>query len=82
MQRRQNFLYFAQNEKKIDCEFKVKIDGKKLIPSDFIKYLCIYIDCHLDWSFHTNVLSPNLSHTVGILSKLRHYLTQTKLKQS
>ena len=58
----------------IDYDIKVKIDGKKLIPSRFIKYLGLYIDCHLDWSIHVNVLSSKLSRATGMLSKVRHYI--------
>ena len=57
----------------------MKINGKKLIPVNYIKYLGLYIDCHLDWSFHTNILSTKLSRAVGILSKVRYYVPKDVL---
>ena len=72
-------LIFCSKQRKISYDIKVKINGKKLIPVNHIKYLGVYIDCHLDWTFHTNILSTKLSRAVGILSKVRHYVPKEVL---
>ena len=41
-------IIFRSKWKKIDYDIKIKMNGKKLIPSPFVKYLGLYIDCHLD----------------------------------
>ena len=60
-------LIFRSKQRKINYDIKVKINGKKLIPVNHIKYLGLYIDSHLDWSFHTNILSTKLSRALGML---------------
>ena len=55
-------------------ELKIKIDGKKLVPSKFVKYLGVLIDCHIKWNFHIVELKTKLSRAVGMLSKIRHYV--------
>ena len=40
-------IIFRDPRKKCSADLKIKIDGKKLVPCDFAKYLGIQIDCHL-----------------------------------
>ena len=58
------------------CKFKlkIKIDGQKLNPSIYVKYLGVLIDQHLSWKYQVNELSTKLSRTIGMLSKIRHYV--------
>ena len=42
-------LLFRHPNKKLNYDLKIKIDGKKITPSDSVKYLGITIDCHLNW---------------------------------
>ena len=42
-------IIFRDPRKKTEFELKIKIDGKKIFPSKFVKYLGIYLDCHLSW---------------------------------
>ena len=60
-------------------DIKIKIDGNKLEPTTHVKYLGILIDSHLNWKFYIDDLSIKLSHTVGMLAKIRHYVTQRTL---
>ena len=53
-------------------EISIKLNGKKLIPVNSVKYLGMYIDKHLSWDTHIFHLSQKLSRANGILSKLRH----------
>ena len=50
----------------------IKLDGKKLVPVDYIKYLGIYIDKHLAWDYHVHDLCKKLSRANCVLSKLRY----------
>ena len=54
-------------------DISIKLNGKKLKPVDYVKYLGLYIDKHLSWNFHVMQLSKKLSRANGILSKLRYY---------
>ena len=43
----------------------------------YAKYLGLIVDCHLtmNWKKHVHELSENISRGIGILSKLRHFVT-------
>ena len=55
------------------------MDGKRLFPSKYVKYLGILIDSHLNWCYHTDLLATKLSHSIGMLSKIRHYVSKNTL---
>ena len=67
-------------EKKIDFDLKIKIDGKKITPCNSVKYLGIFIDCHLNWNTHITQLTTKLSRATGMLSKIRYYVNKDTLK--
>ena len=50
----------------------IKMNGLKLSPVDYIKYLGMYIDKFLNWNVHLYELSKKLSRANGIISKLRY----------
>jgi len=72
-------LVFRHPKKKIEFDLKIKIDGKIIIPSTYVKYLGIYIDCHLNWKYHVDELSTKLSRANGMLAKIRHYVSYLTL---
>ncbi len=73
-------IIFRDPKKKINFDPKIMIDGKKLIPCKFVKYLGIIIDEHLNWHAHATALSSRLSRAIGMLSKIRHYVTFETLR--
>ena len=73
-------IIFKHPNKKINYNFKIKIDGKKIIPSKFIKYLGVLIDCNLNWSHHIDVLATKLSRANGMLMKIRHFVSPNTLR--
>jgi hypothetical protein len=52
---------------------------KKLIRKDYIKYLGIMLDDTISWRYHTPYICSRISRGIGILSKLRHYLSIKQL---
>ena len=73
-------IIFRDPRKKIKHDLKIKINGKKLTPCSSVKYLGIYIDEHLNWNTHLAELRPKLSRAVGMLSKLRYYVSAETLR--
>ena len=67
-------LIFRHPNKPINYNLKIKIDGKKIIPSKYVKYHGILIDSHLNWEFQSEILSTKLTQAIGMLSKIRHYV--------
>ena len=72
-------LIFRDPRKKITFDLKIKIDGKKIIPCTSVKYLGIFIDCHLNWHCHKTELSVKLSRAIGMLCKIRYYVNKETL---
>ena len=67
-------LIFQSKYKNIDySKTSIKLNGIRLLPSDHVKYLGIFIDNNLSCDYNTIQLSIKLSRTNGILSKLRHF---------
>ena len=59
---------------------KIKVDGKRVIPSKFVKYLGIYIDNHLSWHQQEINLRSRLARAAGMLSKIRYYVSFETLR--
>jgi hypothetical protein len=72
-------IIFRHPNKKINYDLKIKVNGKRLQMSPYVKYLGIYIDEHLNWSHHTDILSAKLGRANGMLAKIRHYVDEKTL---
>ena len=69
-------IFFRSSRHSLDYDkLSIKMNGYKLTPVDYIKYLGMYIDKHLDWNQHLQELTKKLSRANGILSKLRYNTT-------
>ena len=65
-------VVFQRQNTKLKNSFKVKLDGKRLFPTSFVKYLGILQDEHLTWSPQISHVQMKLNQAIGILSKLRY----------
>ena len=61
-------------------QFKIKINGHKILPTDNIKYLGFYLDSTLSGKYHCDILTSKLKRANGMLSKIRHYVPKEELK--
>ena len=73
-------LVFRDPRRKIDFDLKIKIDGKKVVPSKFVKYLGIYLDNFLSWRQQEQDMRSRLNRAAGMLCKIRHYVNFDTLK--
>ena len=73
-------IIFRNPKKQINYDPKIKINGKKLVPSQSVKYLGIILDPNLTWSPHVDSLSAKLSRATGMLAKTRHYVSENTLR--
>ena len=73
-------LIFRDPRKQMTFDLKIKIDGKKILPCTSVKNLGIYIDCHLNWQTHRTELSVKLSRAIGMLCKIRYYVSKETLR--
>ena len=59
---------------------KIKMNGHRIIPSKYIKYLGVFLDENLNGRFHCRDLAKKLKRANGMLCKARHYIQFTDLK--
>ena len=74
--KKSELLLFHPSRKPSTFEFKVKINGSRLYPSDSVKYLGIIFDSGFNWGPHISLVCKRLSRANGMLSKLRHYVSR------
>ena len=65
------YLLF-NSHKPPDWDFVVKLCGKRILPSNHIKYLGILIDSDLKFGPHINAIATKLKNANCILARLRH----------
>ena len=73
-------LLFKHPNKKINHEFRIKMNGKRLHPSKYVKYFGVLIDSHFNFSFHINSIATKLTRSIGMIAKIRHYVTKDTLR--
>ena len=56
----------------------MKLDGKRVHQSKYVKYLGILIGPHLNWNY-TKMLPPKRSRAVVMLTKIRHWVSTENL---
>ena len=71
-----NFILFHSSKLKPNQSLRIKIDDTPIKQVDSTKYLGITFDSNLTWKSHVNELCLKLSKTVGILSKVRHFVNK------
>ena len=60
---------------------KLKLNSRNIEEKNYIKYLGICIDKNLNWAPHIQHINSKISKNLGILFRLRHFLTLNTLKQ-
>ena len=64
-------VIFRPRKLKKDHSFKFKLDGKRLVPAHFVKYLEVLIDEHIPWNKQAALIKMRFNRAIGMLSKLR-----------
>ena len=68
-------IIFKSNQKKLEGDLKIKLCGKRLYPTESVKYLGVKIDANLTWQHHDNDLSIKLNRDNALLFKMRKYVS-------
>ena len=68
-------IIFKSKQKKLEGELKIKLFGKRLYPTENVKYLGAKIDANLTWQDHVNDLSIKLNRGNALLLKRRKYVS-------
>ena len=71
---------FRSAKKQLDFGLKLRLNGKRLYPTNSVKYLGVKIDEHWTWKSQIDGISTKLNKSNAILSKVRHFVDQKTLK--
>ena len=71
---------FKSKQKKLEGDLKIKLCGKRLYPTESVKYLGVKIDTNLTWQHHVNDLSIKLNRANALLFKIRKYVSPKILR--
>ena len=80
-----HFVIFRPYQKQLDYTVDLKIfdtDSNAYIPmerKDYVKYLGVLMDSSLTWKYHISHVASKISKTIGIISKLRHFIPRNTL---
>ena len=78
--KKSNFVIFCPAQRKLSYQPKIVIFDNKhnkavaLEHKDYVKYLGISIDKNLSWKHHIDHIIIKVSRTIGLITKLRHFL--------
>ena len=68
-------VIFKCKQKKLEGDFKIKLCGKRLYPTESVKYLGVKIDKNFSWQYHVNDLSIKLNRANALFFKMRKYVS-------
>ena len=68
-------VIFKSKQKKLEGDLKIKLCGKRLYPTESVKYLGVKIDTILTWQHHVSDLSIKLNRANALLFKIRKHVS-------
>ena len=66
---------FKSKQKKFEGDLKIKLSGKRLYPTESVKYLGVKIATSLSSKYHVNDFSVKLNRANALLFKMRKYVS-------
>ena len=73
-------VIFKSKQKRFEGDLKIELCGKRLYPTESVKYLGVKIDTNLSWQYHVNDLSIKLNRANALPFKMRKYVILKILK--
>ena len=73
-------VIFKSLRKVLFDEIKIKLTGKRLYPSNSVKYLGVRIDKFLHWHDQVNNIAVKLNRANALLLKIRNYVNMKTLR--
>ena len=81
-----NCCIFSPSNKKYTCNKIVSLNNQTITKigeqnkDDAIKFLGIYIDRHLTWKKHINIICSKISKATFVINRVKHFLPHCALK--
>ena len=66
-------VIFKSKQKKFEGNLKIKLHGKRLYPTENVKYLSVKIDTNLSWQCHVNDIFIKLKRANALLFRMQKY---------
>ena len=73
-------IIFKPKRKPLNFNIKIKLNGKRLHPTDSVKYLGVKIDSKLNWKSHAYATATKLNRANAMLYKVRDFVDANILK--
>ena len=70
-----NFVIFRPIQRKLPKQVILSINNQMLTQETSIRYLGVYIDYNANWKTHITYISKKVKRSIGILSKLRYFIS-------
>ena len=77
-----NFVIFRPYQKGIDYDVNIKIYDYFLVSferKECVRYLGVLIDLKLSWTHHITYISTKIGESLGILARLKHFVSSSAL---
>ena len=73
--KKNEMVIFKSRQKKLEGDLKIKLCGKRLYPTESVKYLGVKIDANFTWQHHVNDLSIKLNRADALLFTMKKYVS-------
>ena len=73
-------IFFRNIFQRINKKLNYRVSGEKINPTSSVKYLVVHLIPTLTWNTYWLELIPKLNRTVGLSSKIRHYMPKPLLR--
>ena len=67
-------IIFKHKQTIITQHINFRVSGQKINTTTSVKYLGVYLNDSITWETHFKNLIPKLNRTIGLFSKVRHYM--------
>ena len=67
-------VIFKSRNRKITKHLNFRISGQKIVSVELVKYLRFTLQSDVHWKTRLTSLEKKLSRSIGLLSKIRHYV--------
>ena len=73
-------VLFRSPRKTVTRKMNFRISGQKIEPKSSAKYLGIILDEFLNWKTHYHILKTKLERSIGLLAKIRYFVSAKLLR--
>ena len=73
-------IIFRNRYQQINKNLNFRVSREKINPTSLLKYLEVHLIHTLTWNTYLFEITPKINWAVGLLSKIRHYISKSLLR--